>query len=708
MPPVIQAALAYAACGLSVLPIAADGSKAPLVAWTPYAATPMPPEDIPRLFPPGCGLAVIGGAVSGGLEVLDFDHPDVYPRWLELLRDTDPELALVVEELPLIETPAGGRHLYYRCAAVEPNQKLARAAEPFVDCTGKKKTVLIETRGERGYVLAPPSPPSCHAAGRPYVHLSGLDPANVPNITPIERRTLLDVARALDEKPPAPAEPPREHRSSSARQRPGDVYNARTSWADILTPTGWTLVRTTAATDYWRRPGKSSGISATTGGRGDWLYVFSTNAEPLDSGRSYTRFAAYAALEHAGDWQAATRGLRAEGYGEPLPEPTSAAPADEPSCGGADEVDPWDDPDYYLDPELVDERATDGPTPDVLLSGAELAAPLPPLDYLIEELGLVAGGGAPHLIAGYGYSGKTLACQAMLLALAAGRPIWGQYRTPDPYRVAHVDLEQGRRLTCSRYQRLAQGMGVHLPSLGETLVAAVMPADLRLTRSSLPRWLRIMTDRSLIVVDSLRAAAGGDENSSEIRSHLDLLGELADVTGCRALLIVHARKPSQEAEGGLYAIRGSSAIYDGADSVLLFGAGKGEPISVEHVKARSTGILAPELALVVEDVPLDEDDTSDGPSGLRVAVRGHELVEESRARAARAARDSCAQADAERIREALHGHTQGVTRGELMALSGLSRRRFDTGMVMLGDAVARSDGPRNTVLHRLGEGRRLQ
>ena len=70
-----------------------------------------------------------------------------------------------------------------------------------------------------------------------------------------------------------------------------------------------------------------------------------------------------------------------------------------------------------------------------LLDGPALAAPLPDVEYLVCEIGLVAGGGAPHLFAGYGFSGKTLALQAMALALAAGCPVWGAYRVIDPRRV---------------------------------------------------------------------------------------------------------------------------------------------------------------------------------------------------------------------------------------------------------------------------------
>jgi hypothetical protein len=69
---------------------------------------------------------------------------------------------------------------------------------------------------------------------------------------------------------------------------------------------------------YWRRPGKiGPGISATTNyGGSHLLYVFSTNAAPFEPDTAYTPFAAYALLEHRGDFTAAARALALCGNGE--------------------------------------------------------------------------------------------------------------------------------------------------------------------------------------------------------------------------------------------------------------------------------------------------------------------------------------------------------------------------------------------------------
>lgn len=100
---------------------------------------------------------------------------------------------------------------------------------------------------------------------------------------------------------------------------PGDDYEQRTSWADILEPAGWIWHHRTGRTDYWTRPGKSrrDGHSATTGHdpSRDRLFVLSTETE-LPAWEPITKFHAYTLLNHGGNWAAAARDLGRQGYGE--------------------------------------------------------------------------------------------------------------------------------------------------------------------------------------------------------------------------------------------------------------------------------------------------------------------------------------------------------------------------------------------------------
>lgn len=359
------------------------------------------------------------------------------------------------------------------------------------------------------------------------------------------------------------------------------------------------------------------------------------------------------------------------GIGEPPPGFFDDTPAPPPGLEG-DEVQP----------PTATEPAASAPS-IVLLDGPAIAAPLPDLEYLVREIGLVAGGGAPHLVAGYGFSGKTLALQGLALALAGVRPAWGSYHVRDARRVVHVDLEQGERLTRRRYQRLARAMDLDLASLGDALALAVMPPGLTLTPEREASWLQLMTGRDLMILDSLKAATGGqDENSSDIRAGLDMLGHLSEQTGCRGLVIHHARKMGPDDPGGRYAIRGSSAIFDGTDSAYLFSAAKGEPISVEHIKARSHGELVEDFALVISDVEFD----GAPRAGLRAQVHGAELVAQRRNAQDEKRRKDQAIRDADSVRKALSAR-HGLGTVELRAATGLSGSRVTTALVELGEAV---------------------
>jgi hypothetical protein len=66
--------------GLSVIPIRPHGTKRPaLEVWRPFQRTRPDAATLARWFRHGEGLAVIGGAVSGPLEIPDFDAPELFP-----------------------------------------------------------------------------------------------------------------------------------------------------------------------------------------------------------------------------------------------------------------------------------------------------------------------------------------------------------------------------------------------------------------------------------------------------------------------------------------------------------------------------------------------------------------------------------------------------------------------------------------------------
>lgn len=249
-----------------------------------------------------------------------------------------------------------------------------------------------------------------------------------------------------------------------------------------------------------------------------------------------------------------------------------------------------------------------------LLRVADIFAPLPPINWLCQALEMAPG--APTIIAGYGYSGKTVAAQDLALAVASEALAWGSFRVRSG-RVLHLDYEQGRHLTCLRYQRLARARGIDPATIADRLVVEPLPGWY-LDSDAADTLARRCRGFDLVIVDSFRAACPHtEENASEARIPLDRLGRISSQTGATMLALLHARKPSENSKGGArMAVRGSSALYDACTSMLVFGGEKGEPVSVVHEKGRITGQTHEDFRLWIEDVEID----GDPKAGLRVSV----------------------------------------------------------------------------------------
>ncbi|MBX3218975.1 MAG: AAA family ATPase [Labilithrix sp.] len=253
------------------------------------------------------------------------------------------------------------------------------------------------------------------------------------------------------------------------------------------------------------------------------------------------------------------------------------------------------------------------PPPFDVVDAAGIAEPLPPVPYVIPALGF-ARSSAPNMIAGYGYSRKTLALQDAALAVATGGLVWGRYPC-EQTTVLHVDYEQGSYLSRKRYQRLAHARGVDLAALGDRLRFTTSPRIYLDGDKAEDAYSRLLDGVGFAFVDSLKAATPAtEENNSAVRVPLDMLLRVSEKTGTCIVVVHHARKPSRDDVGGAKAIlRGSSAIFDACSSVLTFSSDAGEATDVQQPKQRWTG-------KGLEAVRLDSEDTDDG-RGLRVVVR---------------------------------------------------------------------------------------
>lgn len=332
-----------------------------------------------------------------------------------------------------------------------------------------------------------------------------------------------------------------------------------------------------------------------------------------------------------------------------------------------------------------------------ILSWDDIDAPLPPREYLVEGLGLVAGGGAPHILVGFGGSRKTWAAQALALALSGGTLVWGRYPVTCAKPVMYVDLEQGETLTRERFQKIARGMQIPAPPLREniSLITASSLRGIDLKPPSRPTWELLMRGRALIIIDSFRVAMrGADENDSAIRDGLDFLGELSESTGCRAMLLHHSKKgtPEDDADERFHA-RGSGAIYDGVDSMYNFYAKGKEPTVVSHTKCRTHGKFIDKFCLMVKDL---------GDDACIVGADDEEALDEARQEAKDEARDRVEDRNVTRIREALiEAGVAGLSTERLKGRAKLSGSAFAAAMKRLDGLVVTTEQKVGRVVYKV-------
>jgi replicative DNA helicase len=294
----------YLKAQLSVIPTKEDKIPA-LPTWKPYQSQRIKEDEVEGLFTGANvkGLAIICGAISGGLEVIDVDtkHDTTGFLWDELRGLIEDNLPELYSRLVIAQTKSGGYHIYYRCSSIAGNLKLS---------TKKNREVLIETRGEGGYVIAPPTPK--------YTYIQG-EPGNIPTITPEDREILFSISKSFNEleeiKPKVNTTTSTTYNSTGLS--PFEDYNQRGDIVGLLESKGWRVVNQRGERINLLRPGSTD--SKTSGNYHTGLRVlrvFSSSTE-FNPDKGYSPSQVFSLLECNGDNKLTYRRLLDMGYGEP-------------------------------------------------------------------------------------------------------------------------------------------------------------------------------------------------------------------------------------------------------------------------------------------------------------------------------------------------------------------------------------------------------
>jgi hypothetical protein len=342
--PLLNAARFWFNAGFCVIPSHEDGGKRPFGQWKKYQTQRPDWATLEGWLNSGryTGIGLIMGQASGNAEMLEIEGPgNLIVERVQQLFDTahaldlDGSLGLValMERIyhGCAETSAGGGlHIFVKVSdgPVPGNTKLA----------GTPDKVVAETRGEGGFVIVWPTPArNGHQPGAAYLLLPNAHPDNAATVTASElewiHAVFTDAFGGWKEPAKAPVHKTETDvlkigtPAQTSGLSPFDDYRQRATWRDILEPAGWTWHSRDAGHDYWTRPGKDKrdGHSASTIEDGPF-YLFSSTVTGMPIEQGLSKGQVYAHLHHGGDLSAATRQLRTDGYGDPLPELTSWNP----------------------------------------------------------------------------------------------------------------------------------------------------------------------------------------------------------------------------------------------------------------------------------------------------------------------------------------------------------------------------------------------
>lgn len=315
--------------GLKFIPI--NGKKIPTVKRWQVS------EEVHNLA--DCiAVGLLCGKLSGYLEAIDIDCKydltgKLFENYKRLIHENDKDL---LQKLVVQKTRNGGYHLVYRCSAISGNLKLANrpstdeermetynreykdaltknpddaTARLAADKASKndKVKVLIETRGEGGYIACFPSD------GYELIHG---DYYGINDIMPEQRELLHGIARQFNQVFEEIIVPKKSNIPKISGLSSFDDYNNRGDIVALLQGHGWKIVGQKGNKTVFLRPGQTtSQSSGNYDHEKNWFSVFTTSSE-FEPQHAYLPYAVYAVLECNKNYSEASKKLYELGYGD--------------------------------------------------------------------------------------------------------------------------------------------------------------------------------------------------------------------------------------------------------------------------------------------------------------------------------------------------------------------------------------------------------
>lgn len=315
----------YISKGYSVIPVNAEKNPA-IHTWTEYQKRLMSPEEIEKHFSDCWGIALLMGGAHN-LTAIDVDLKyslvhDFFERYKKAIPPN------IFEKFYTQSTRNKGAHFIFSCKKIEHNQKLASREttpeerhEVYMDnfqnlrtrgkalriANNHKSLVLIETRGEGGYVLIAPTDGYNSTGGK------------IGELTEEEYDELMQISREFNEYQDMHKNfKVEKYRNSDVN--PFEEFNERGDILSVLLENGWEEVYSppTARSYRLKRAGNPSSKSSALLDKETRVFnVFSTSTV-FDANKGYSPASTFVMLEADNDVQAAYEMLMTRGFGDKL------------------------------------------------------------------------------------------------------------------------------------------------------------------------------------------------------------------------------------------------------------------------------------------------------------------------------------------------------------------------------------------------------
>lgn len=308
------------AAGISLIPVRDQPqgdypAKTPYRGWKQYQAEQIPLPDLWGQMEQHKteAVAIIAGEVSGNLEIIDIDvkyKPGIDATLFSDLKQLYPEL---LAKLRINKTPSGGYHILYRIESgeVPGNVKLAGRPATPAELIIRPKTKaynFLETRGEGGYAVAPPS-----LGYKIYQDLT------IPVISWTDRCSIINLCKSYSELVDPKPYVASKQDQSYYDENPFEHYNGSTEAETVLANYGWKFLKQSNLFIWFTRPDKDKGISASFNKQKRVYYIFTSSTE-FEESKGYNPATVLSILEHAGDKKKTFRYLVQKGYGKIKPD----------------------------------------------------------------------------------------------------------------------------------------------------------------------------------------------------------------------------------------------------------------------------------------------------------------------------------------------------------------------------------------------------